>query len=188
MSVRTNQRTDGAVFFCTFTCWDWLPLIERSGAYDHVYNWMHIARSKGFRILGHVIMPNHVHLLIFAPAGPSINALLANAKRFLAYDIRQRLIAQGDHRLLDRLHGAVRPSDAARGQQHRIFRTSSDIRECFDEKMLRQKLDYIHQNPVKGKWALAENALDYAHSSAGFYERGDTSPAPVEHFQMVLSV
>ncbi len=84
MSVRTNQRTDGAVFFCTFTCWDWLPLIERTGAYDRVYNWMHIARSKGFRILGHVIMPNHVHLLIHAPAGPSINALLANAKRFFS--------------------------------------------------------------------------------------------------------
>ncbi len=107
---------------------------------------------------------------------------------FLAYDIRQRLIAQGDHGILDHLRGEVRPSDAARGQQHRIFRTSSDIRECFDEKMLIQKLDYIHNNPVKGKWALAGNALDYPHSSAGFYERGDASPAPVEHFQLVLSV
>lgn len=148
---------------------------------------MHIARGKGFRILGFVIMPNHVHLLLFAPAGPSINALLANAKRFLAYDIIARLKGQGEHELLGRLKAAVRPSDVKRGQEHRAFTTSSDIRECFDEAMVRQKLEYMHANPVSGKWSLVQNALDYPHSSMGFYERGDVSPAPVEHFELVLS-
>lgn len=187
MSVRKLQRTDGAVFFCTFTCWAWLPLIERTQTYDRVYNWMHIARGKGFRILGFVIMPNHVHLLLFAPAGPSINALLANAKRFLAYDIIARLKGQGEDELLGQLKAAVRPSDVKRGQEHRAFTTSSDIRECFDEAMVRQKLKYMHANPVSGKWSLVQNALDYPHSSMGFYERGDVSPAPVEHFELVLS-
>jgi REP element-mobilizing transposase RayT len=187
MSVRKLQRTDGAVFFCTFTCWAWLPLIERTQVYDRVYNWMHIARGKGFRILGFVIMPNHVHLLLYAPPGPSINALLANAKRFLAYDILALLKYQGEQDLLDQLKAAVRPGDAKRGQEHRVFTTSSDIRECFDEAMIQQKLDYMHGNPVSGKWALVVNAFDYPHSSMAFYERGDPSPAPVEHFEVVLS-
>ena len=52
--------------------------------------------------------------------------------------------------------------------------------------MIQQKLDYIHANPVKGKWQLAENFLDYPHSSAGYYERGDVSPAPVQHYQSAL--
>lgn len=52
---------------------------------------------------------------------------------------------------------------------------SSDIRECFDEDMIQQKLDYIHTDSIKGKWMLAENYLDYPHSSAGFFERGDVS-------------
>lgn len=187
MSVRKLQRTDGAVFFCTFTCWAWLPLIERAQAYDRVYNWMHIARGKGFRILGYVIMPNHVHLLLFAPAGPSINALLANAKRFLAYDIIERLKDEGEQEVLIQLKAAVRPGDVKRGQEHRVFATSSDIRECFDEAMIGQKLEYMHANPVSGKWALVENALDYPHSSMAFYERGDGLPAPVEHFEAVLA-
>jgi REP element-mobilizing transposase RayT len=164
-----------------------MPLIERTQAYDRVYNWMHIARGKSFRILGYVIMPNHVHLLVFAPTGPSINALLANAKRFLAYDIIARLKDQDEQELLGQLKAAVRPSDAKRGQEHRAFNTSSDIRECFDEAMIRQKLDYMHANPVSGKWALVANALDYPHSSMGFYERGAALPAPVEHFELVLS-
>jgi hypothetical protein len=32
--------------------------------------------------------------------------------------------------------------------------------------MVQQKLDHIHADPVKGKWMLAENYLDYPHSSA----------------------
>lgn len=187
VSVRKLQRTDGAVFYCTFTCWAWLPLIERTLTYDRVYNWMHIARGKGFRVLGYVIMPNHVHLLLFAPAGPSINVLLANAKRFLAYDIITRLKNQGDHKLLEQLKAAVRSGDETRGQEHRVFITSSDIRECFDEAMIRQKLEYIHANPVSGKWSLAQNALEYPHSSMAFYERGDLTLAPIEHFEVVLS-
>ena len=184
MAVRTRQRTDGATFYCTFTCWQWLPLIERTGTYCHIYNWMHIARAKGFRIFGYVIMPNHVHLVIHAAEGASINTLLANAKRFLAYEIRDRLIKQSELALLERLKAAVRPSDAARGQDYRVFMPSSDIRECFDEAMVQQKLDYIHANPVKGKWMLVENYMDYSHSSASFYERGDPSLAPLEHYQL----
>ena len=45
MSVRTLQRTDGATFYCTFTCWNWLPLIERTNTYDHIYRWMHIVKA-----------------------------------------------------------------------------------------------------------------------------------------------
>lgn len=186
MSVRTRQRTDGATFYCTFTCWNWLPLIERTNAYDHIYRWMHIAKAKGCQIFGYVIMPNHVHLIVNMPVGRSINALLANAKRFLAYEIRSRLIDLGEHDLLATLMAAVRPSDAARGQTYRVFMPSSDIRECYDEAMIQQKLDYIHANPVKGKWMLAENYLDYPHSSAGYYFRADASRAPVENYQIAL--
>ncbi len=188
MGVRTLQRTDGAVFFCTFTCWSWLPLIERTKAYDRIYNWMHIATGKGFSILGYVIMPNHVHLLIHAPEGASINALLANAKRFLAYDMLDRLHASGDQDLLTQLQAGLRPGDAQRGQRHRVFATSSDIRECLDEPMLIQKLEYMHGNPVSDAWNLAENALDYPHSSAAFYAHGPghPCPAPIVHYHMIL--
>ncbi len=35
-----------------------------------------------------------------------------------------------------------------------------------------QKLDYIHFNPVQGKWALAKDDLGYHYSSARIYETG----------------
>jgi putative transposase len=36
----------------------------------------------------------------------------------------------------------------------------------------KQKLDYIHFNPVRGKWRLAKDDISYYYSSARFYETG----------------
>ena len=50
-------------------------------------------------------------------------------------------------------------------------RYSLDI-EIYDKKIAHQKLNYIHFNPVSGKWKLSKNDLDYYYSSARFYETG----------------
>ena len=44
--------------------------------------------------------------------------------------------------------------------------------ELFTESVFKQKLQYIHLNPVKEKWKLCELPEDYKYSSAAFYERG----------------
>ncbi len=49
---------------------------------------MHIARGKDFRILGFVMMPNHVHFVCCTLLRVLLSMLfLLDAKRFLAYDI-----------------------------------------------------------------------------------------------------
>jgi putative transposase len=40
----------------------------------------------------------------------------------------------------------------------------------FFQKFLIEKINYIHYNPVTGKWQLAKNFVEYEHSSASFYE------------------
>src|SRR5262245_18593374 len=108
MSVRTLHSGEGNVYFCTFTCWEWLPLIAEAGLYDAVYKWMWVAHGKGYRIMGYVIMPNHVHVLLFAPEGHRINTLLGNAKRFIAYEGIRRLQDKGARAILDRLSSTMR--------------------------------------------------------------------------------
>ena len=140
MTVRRKRPKDRAVYFCTFTCWQWLSLFKEANAYDAVYAWMDVATAKGFRFLGYVIMPNHAHFVIYVPEGKEINALLATGKRYMAYAIVAALQALGRTALLAQLQNGLRPSDVERGQKHRVFETSSDIKECFDGKMIDQKL------------------------------------------------
>lgn len=75
----------------------------------------------------------------------------------MAYEVRKRLLAGGHEDMLTVMAGGVRASDESRGSLYRVFETSSDIKECWSEKFLHQKLDYMHVNPVSGKRSLVDD-------------------------------
>ncbi len=152
-------------------------------AYDAVYKWMHVAYGLGYRFFGYAIMPNHVHFIIRVPEDGAINNALANGKRFVAYEIVKRLKALCREDVLERLRAGVRESDASRGQRHRVFETSTDLIELFHARMIEQKLKYIHANPVSKAWRLADDAVEYPHSSFAFYSDGRNREAPLGAYQ-----
>lgn len=119
-------------------------------------------------------MPNHVHALIaFRNTGQLINTIVGNGKRFIAYEIIKRLTEQRDEKLLHRLHLSVEAKDKERNKKHEVWEDSFDWKECRTNKYMQQKLDYMHENPCKGKWNLATAPVEYAHSSAFFYITGE---------------
>ena len=70
-------------------------------------------------------MPNHVHALIgFQNAGKSINKIVGDGKRFIAYEIVNRLQTQNEFALLDQLNAAVEPADKLRGKKHEVWEDS----------------------------------------------------------------
>jgi hypothetical protein len=84
--------------------------------YDIVYKWFDLLKVKGHRIIGYVIMPNHLHALIaFMKSNISINTRVGNAKRFMAYEIVKRLQANDRHEILTQLE-----------QGNRIYEGCSD--------------------------------------------------------------
>lgn len=96
MSVH-KPITETGIYFITFTNHQWLPLIELTKGYDLVYKWFDVLTSKGHTVTGHVIMPNHLHMLLyFARGGQLLNTVVGNGKRFMAYDIINRLEKQNE--------------------------------------------------------------------------------------------
>ncbi len=51
------------------------------------------------------------------------------------------------------------------------------------QEILIQKLDYIHDNPIREKWKLAEYPEDYKWSSAKFYDSGQDIFSFLKHFR-----
>ena len=123
--------TNPGIYYITFTCYQWHPLIEITNAYDLFYNWFNILASKGHFVTGYVIMPNHVHLIIFYSGGrQSFNTIIGNGKRFIAYEIVNRLVDRKEITLLEQMKLAVRPKDKNRGKKHEIWQDTFDIKEC----------------------------------------------------------
>ncbi len=174
MSTKRQIAESEGIYFITITCYDWLPLIERTAGYDIVYKWFDYLKQEGHYITGYVIMPNHLHVLIgFTQTEKSINTLVGNGKRFMAYEIVKRLEERGNAELLSKLTAGVNSRDSKRGKLHEVFEPSFDWKECRSNRFINQKLDYMHDNPCRGKWSLSENPVDYVHSSAKFYLTGE---------------
>ncbi len=92
MAVKTSINNAEGIYFITFTFLHWLPLFEITKSYDTVYKWFDYLKTKGYHVRGFVIMPNHLHVLIdFSVSAKSINKIVSNGKRFIAYEIVQRL-------------------------------------------------------------------------------------------------
>jgi putative transposase len=54
-------------------------LFELTNSYGLVYNWFNILKEDKIEIVGYVIMPNHVHSILYFPeAGFNLNKILPN--------------------------------------------------------------------------------------------------------------
>ena len=158
------------MFFVTFTCYKWLNLFSITNGYDIVYNWFDVLIEKGHKVVGYVIMPNHVHAIIaINKSSQSLNTILANGKRFMAYALVKRLEMANEVKILNDLSAGLLPGDKKKGQLHKVFETSFDVKVCKTIDFIKQKLDYMHKNPCNKKWMLANEPIEYKHSSMRFY-------------------
>ena len=172
MPVHTKHQITESTWFITFTCLNWLPLFEVAQLYNFSYNWFKLIDEKHhIKTQAFVIMPNHVHLLLeLTDEQVNLNTLIGNAKPFMAYEILDTLKKQGNMSLLNILAGACSEKEKAKGQLHKVFEPSFDARPVYPFDFLVQKINYIHHNPVSGKWNLADDYTKYANSSAAFYD------------------
>ncbi|MEM8894467.1 MAG: transposase, partial [Bacteroidota bacterium] len=60
----------------------------------------------------------------------------------------------------------------APNKQYEFWQRDPLAVELYSPDIVYQKLDYIHNNPLSGKWNLAEDPIKYEYSSAAFYELG----------------
>ena len=146
MPVHTKIDKPG-IYFITFTCFKWLPLIELSGGHDAVYNFFTALLKQQHTVLAYVIMPNHLHLLLHYNGGKILNTVIGNGKRFMAYELVRLLEQKGELNLLQKLQTAVKDKDRSRGKKHEVWIDGFDVKEC-------------------------KTSLDYLHSSAQFYFNG----------------
>ena len=174
MPVKAQHDTHYSLWFITFTCFKWKHLFELTKSYDLVYSWFnYLTSTKTADVCAYVIMPNHVHVILHIPVDTkTVNTIVGNGKRFMAYALIERIKAGGFNALLEELTIAATNREKQKGQLHKVFEESFDAKPIFNREFLSQKLDYIHHNPVSKKWSLVKDYADYEHSSASFYEKG----------------
>ncbi len=119
-------------------------------------------------------MPNHIHL-IWQPFGnvtPKQNQL--SFLKFTAQQMKFNLINSD-------IQSLQKYKITAKDREYQFWERNSLSIELYSEKIIIQKLNYIHRNPVKAK--LCRYPEDYAYSSAKFYECGVDDWGILTHYR-----
>jgi len=159
------------IYYITFTIANWQNIFTTAKYRQLIYRWFDYNKNKyNNKIHGYVIMPNHVHILIYiSDKSPDISKLIQNAKRFMAYTIVNYLKADKKISLLEKFKLSPNQKNA----KYKIFQSRYDSLLIQTQKMFLQKLNYIHNNPCQPKWNLADRPEEYKYSSAKNYILGN---------------
>jgi REP element-mobilizing transposase RayT len=101
-------------------------------------------------------MDNHLHAIL---AAPDLSAVLRDLKSFTAKAILQLLTAEGRDWLLNQLEYYRAKHKAT---AHQVWQEGSHPQVINDDAMMFQKLEYLHNNPVKRGWVVAPEHWRYS--------------------------
>lgn len=127
--------------------------------------------------LGYVLMPNHIHLIIFFRDRNELSNLMRDFKKYSSIQVRRMLEKENNIDLLDKLRFEKRE------QKFRVWTSRFDDKIITSREDLERILDHIHNNPLQEKWGLVNNPEDYLYSSVAFYYKEKESILPVVHYR-----
>jgi len=161
--------------YLTFSTYHQLPLFNNDQIKDAFVNQLQSTREKtGFHLLAWVIMPEHVHLLIWPklPEYP-VSKVSWTIKRNFAKHVIKRL-----HELdADILKELKTPNAQTRFWQ----RGGGYDRNIHSQDEINEKISYIHMNPVRK--GLVEQAEVWTWSSAMWYAGIRDGSIPIDQIR-----
>ena len=171
----------GTAYFCTCTIVGWLSIFQNPNYFKIITDSLQYCREhKGIRLNGYVIMPNHLHLILWPVMGVNLSNVLRDFKRHTARRIIELLI-KDDHVSFLKFFERAAELLANEECEHKVWRAGFHPEEIHSQQWFDQKLRYIHENPVrKGLVDLPEH---WRYSSARNYERGDHSVIEVDFIE-----
>jgi REP element-mobilizing transposase RayT len=163
--TRTRYRIFEATqpHFLTCTVVDWLPVFSRPEAAQVVLDsWQFLQTTNRLTLYAYVILENHLH---FVAAAADLPKEVKDFKSFTARKVIDFFHDRGDHEMLDRLERLKLPHKSQ--SRHQLWQEGSHPQQVMDDAMMVQKVEYIHNNPVKRGYV--DDPVHWRYSSARNY-------------------
>ena len=148
--------------FMTCTVLHWIPVFTRRETVAILFDSLQFLMNEGLTIYAYVILENHLHLIAQSAQ------LDRDIARFKSYTARQLIQYLSEHRvktILDQLafYKKAHKNDRA----YQFWQEGVHPEWIQNEAMMKQKIDYIHQNPVERGYV--DKPEDWRYSSARNY-------------------
>jgi putative transposase len=150
-------------YLLTCTIVGWLPVFTRPESVAVIFDsWKFLQQNKGLQIFGYVILENHLHLIAAAPDLPNV---IKSFKMFTARALIRLLESHGAEVLLRGLKALKLQHKT--DSEYQVWQEGSHPKQISSDEMMLQKLEYVHNNPVKRGYV--DEPVHWRYSSARNY-------------------
>ena len=130
-------------------------------------------KEKGMELYAWCIMSNHIHLIFSSVKEEKPELILGSFKRFtskaIVAAIKENPRESRKEWLLEKFEEAGRKSSNVK--QHQLWRHDNKPIELWSNKVIDEKLNYIHNNPLES--GFVADTIDWKYSSARNYVNKD---------------
>lgn len=181
MSEKYKVKDNQALYFVTLTIIDWVDVFTNEKYKEILIESLNYCKlKKELVVYAYVIMSNHIHLIVSASEGNEIPAIIRDFKKFTSKAIIESIREGPESRtewLLNKFKFAA--DRIKRNKNFKVWQDGFRPKELNANKMINQKLDYIHNNPVKA--GIVYQPEHYKYSSAVNYSGGVDAVLEVEY-------
>lgn len=163
-------RLTKELYFTTSTVIDWMDVFTRP-VYKHIVidSLKYCQDHKGLVIYAWVLMTNHLHMIAGVNGSCQIGDVLRDFKKFTSKGI-VKAIEDNEHEsrkewLMDRCW--FRGANDSKVKNYKFWQDGNNIETIYSAEFYKEKLDYIHMNPVKQE--IVDRPEEYLYSSARNY-------------------
>jgi len=168
-------------FFFTATVLNWKHILNPDKYKDIIIeSFKFLVNKNRVRIFAFVIMSNHYHTVWRINENLEKSDFQRDSMKFTGQTILRDL--KSYHK---EIHNSMYVG--AKDRKYQFWERNPLSVPLYSQKVVEQKINYIHGNPIKPKWNLAAEPQDYKYSSAGFYYTGKDEFGFLENYLEVLN-
>ena len=166
MSRKYKFLPPTGMHYTTSTIVGWVDIFSRQTYRDILIESLQwCQQNKGLHIHAYVIMTNHIHIVAQTEDIPLAD-VLGSFKRHSAAKIIEA-VEKGPESRKEWLLRLFKWYGQQKGQAHQVWQHENHPIALWSPKVIGQKVDYLHLNPVRA--GLVRKASDWRYSSAGQY-------------------
>ena len=160
--------------FITITTVGWVDVFTRINYTTIIDKSLeYCIKEKGLIVMAYVFMTNHIHLIVKSENN-KLQDIIRDFKKFTSKELIKDIEKTNESRKVWMLNKfSFEAKRIKRGVKYKFWKDGFHPIILDSTKILEQKLDYIHHNPVRS--GFVGNAEDWKNSSAKAYSLDDKS-------------
>lgn len=174
MSRKYKFHNKSGLYFVSFATVNWIDVFTRQVYFDVLADSVSYCRKeKGLELYCYCFMPSHVHF-IFRSANEQPMELLRSFKRHTSKKVIEAIGNNPQESRKEWLLWMFERAGKKQGNitKHQFWQHHNKPIELWSEKVIQQKIDYIHNNPIV--CGFVTNVIDWKYSSARNYQDDST--------------